>query len=145
MEGFRDGNTGGDLSGRFSLLATEARPSISRRVSQILGSSRVAAPSIAAAQSLENPAISTYIEGEQTDGPMQTIEAILEAARRLSEGERRRLVEALQGNAREAPIEEQRRDALSSWLGLAGTFHSDFTDVSTEKYKHLPDVYADER
>jgi hypothetical protein len=76
---------------------------------------------------------------------MQTIEAILEAARRLSEGERRRLVEALQGNGREAPIEEQRRDALSSWLGLAGTFHSDFTDVSTEKYKHLPDVYADER
>ena len=76
---------------------------------------------------------------------MQTVEEILDAARRLPEGERRRLVEALQGNRREEPIEEQRRDALSSWLGLAGRFHSDFTDVSTEKYKHLSDVYADER
>jgi hypothetical protein len=76
---------------------------------------------------------------------MQTVEAILEAARRLSEGERRWLVEALRSKGRELPIEKQRRDAMSSWLGLAGTFHSDFTDVSTEKYKHLPDVYADER
>ena len=76
---------------------------------------------------------------------MQTIEAILEAARHLSEGERRRLVAALQDDGREEPKEEQRRNALSSWLSLAGTFHSDFTDVSTEKYKHLADVYADER
>ena len=68
---------------------------------------------------------------------MQTIEEILEAARRLSDGERRRLVEALQGNGREAPMDEQRRGAMSSWLGLAGRFHSDFADVSTEKYKHL--------
>lgn len=34
---------------------------------------------------------------------------------------------------------------MSSWLSFAGRFHSDFTDVSTEKYKHLADVYADER
>ena len=67
---------------------------------------------------------------------MQTIEEILDAARRLSDGERRRLVEALQGDGREASIDEQRRDAMVSWL-LAGTFHSTFTTVSTEKYTHL--------
>jgi hypothetical protein len=76
---------------------------------------------------------------------MQTLAEIVEAARRLSDDERRRLVEALQDNGRQEPIDEQRRDAMSSWLGLAGTFHSAFTDVSTEKYKHLADVYADER
>ncbi len=76
---------------------------------------------------------------------MQTMTEILQAARRLSEGERRRLVEALEGKRCEKPTEEQRHDAMSSWLGLAGRFHSDFTDVSTEKYKHLVDVYADER
>lgn len=76
---------------------------------------------------------------------MPTIEEILQAARRLSEPERRRLLEALQASAREEPIEEQRRDTMLSWIALAGTFHSNFTDVSTEKYKHLADVYADER
>ena len=76
---------------------------------------------------------------------MQTIEEILDAARRLSDGERRRLVEALQGDGREASIDEQRRDAMASWLGLAGKFHSAFTTVSTEKYTHLADVYADGR
>ncbi len=76
---------------------------------------------------------------------MQTIGEILEAARRLSEAERRRLVEALQGNKREEPLDEQRREAMVRWLDLAGTFHAGFTDVSTEKYKHLADAYADER
>jgi DNA-binding GntR family transcriptional regulator len=74
---------------------------------------------------------------------MQTIAEIVEAARRLSDDDRRRLVEALQ-DRRQEPI-EQRRDAMSSWLSLAGIFHSAFTDVSTEKYKHLADVYSDER
>ena len=76
---------------------------------------------------------------------MQTIEDILAAARRLSEDEQRQLVQALQGQRREEPIEGQRREAMSTWVGSAGRFHSDFIDVSTQKYKHLADVYADER
>ncbi len=76
---------------------------------------------------------------------MQTIEEILDAVRRLSDRERRRLVEALQDEGREGSIDEQRRDAMASWLGLAGSFHSAFTTVSTEKYTHLADVYTDER
>lgn len=76
---------------------------------------------------------------------MLTVDEILEAARRLPESERRRLIQALQDKAREVPLEQQRREAMSKWLALAGAFHSDFTDVSTEKYKHLADVYFDER
>lgn len=45
---------------------------------------------------------------------MQTFEEILKSARRLSDAERRRLVEALQGSGREEPVDEQRRDAMSS-------------------------------
>jgi len=76
---------------------------------------------------------------------MQTTEEILDAARRLSNIDRKRLVEALQDPRREQRSEEQHRDALASWLDLAGRFHSDFLDVSREKHKHLADVYAAER
>ncbi len=74
---------------------------------------------------------------------MHTLEEVLEAARRLSEGERTRLVEKLQSNGRDEPTHAPRRDTLHSWLDLAGMFHSDFADVSTDKYRHLADVYAD--
>lgn len=76
---------------------------------------------------------------------MPTVEELLEAARHLSDGDRRRLIKALQDDSREEPIEGQRREALSSWVELAGRFHSDVTDISTDKYRHLADVYADER
>ena len=82
---------------------------------------------------------------ERWDWTMHTVVEILEAASRLTEVERRRLVEALRGGGHAQPIEQRHRDALSSWLGLAGTFHSDVTDVSTDKYRHVSNVYADER
>jgi hypothetical protein len=34
---------------------------------------------------------------------------------------------------------------LERWLARAGTGHSDFTDVSGDKYKHLAAGYADEK
>jgi hypothetical protein len=43
--------------------------------------------------------------------------------------------------SREEPVEEQRRGAILSWVELAGQFHSNFTEVSTDKYRHLADVY----
>ena len=76
---------------------------------------------------------------------MPTIEQLLEAVRQLSDADRIRLVQALQSAACEPPFEPPRRDTMSSWLGLAGQFHSEFTDVSTDKYRHLAHVYADER
>ena len=74
-----------------------------------------------------------------------TVEELLKAAWRLSDDERRRLVKALQEGSDETPVEEQRREVISSWVELAGQFHSNFADVSTNKYRHLADVYADER
>ncbi|MBI4230070.1 MAG: hypothetical protein HY608_04460 [Planctomycetes bacterium] len=76
---------------------------------------------------------------------MAKLEEIMDAAQRLSEGDRRRLLEALQTNGAHASSEECHREALASWRSLAGTFHSDHADVSTDKGRHLGDVYADDR
>ncbi len=76
---------------------------------------------------------------------MQTLAEILEAAQRLSDGERRQLVAELQGDNGQELTAGQCRDTLLTWLSLAGTFHADFVDVSTDKYTHLADVYSDER
>jgi hypothetical protein len=75
---------------------------------------------------------------------METIEHLLRAARKLSVAERRRLVNALQEDAHQNP-EVPNPEAISGWIALAGRFHSNATDVSTDKYRHLADVYSDER
>ena len=74
-----------------------------------------------------------------------TINEILEAARRLPQEDRRRLLSALQHGESAEPTEGQQRDSLLTWIGLAGAFHSVFTDVSSDKYRHLADVYGDRR
>lgn len=78
--------------------------------------------------------------GPMSEG-LRTFEEILEAARRLPEPEQHRLADEL-GNGHEAPPEERRRDALKRWRARAGTGHSDLTDVSENKNKHLADIYA---
>lgn len=75
---------------------------------------------------------------------MQTVEDILEAARRLPPPERQRLKEEMEHLETEPA--EGRSDAEGPYAGLlalAGTAHTDFDDVSTDKYKHLADIYAD--
>jgi hypothetical protein len=72
---------------------------------------------------------------------MPTFEEVLRAARRLPEADRRRLVEELGGGGEIAP-DERRRAALERWRARAGTGHSDFSDVSENKNKHLADIYA---
>ncbi len=77
---------------------------------------------------------------------MQTVEEILEAAESLPENERERLIEKL--THRRKPDQEtdaRRRAAMNDWLAMAGTVDSDFTDVSTNKGKHLAEIYADKR
>jgi len=80
---------------------------------------------------------------------MQTVEEILQSIRRLAPEERERVraeldaLEHAEGNGRRALTEERRKAAMKAWLAMAGTAHSDFRDVSTDKYKHLGDVYAD--
>ena len=45
----------------------------------------------------------------------------------------------------EVPTAEATGDGLKYFLSLAGTLESDFDDVSTNKGKHLAEVYADKR
>ena len=71
---------------------------------------------------------------------MPTLDEVLDLAKRLSGRDRRRLVEELeQGLAADEPDvpEATRLAAMERWLALAGTGHSDYTDVSTDKYRHL--------
>ena len=73
---------------------------------------------------------------------MQSVEEILEAARRLPAPERRRLIEELGNGGGPETAEARRKAALDRFIARAGTGHSDFTDVSENKNKHLADVYA---
>jgi hypothetical protein len=76
---------------------------------------------------------------------MQTVEEILEQARRLSSQDRRRLVEELEGSLAGEPGVEQPplEGPYTRSLALAGTAHTDFMDVSADKYRHLAAAYAD--
>jgi hypothetical protein len=73
---------------------------------------------------------------------MHTVEEIIEQVRRLSLQDRRRLVEELEGllaEENQPPLD----GPYARSLALAGTVHTDFTDVSVDKYKHLAEAYAD--
>lgn len=79
---------------------------------------------------------------------MRTVDEILKRARELSPEERRKLVDSLEeglADEQAASSEAALVSALERWLSLAGTGHSDFSDVSSDKYKHLATVYADEK
>ena len=71
---------------------------------------------------------------------MRNIEDILAEARELSADQRRKIVDTLEeGLAEEqaSTSESARLAALARWVARAGTWHSDFTDVARDKYKHL--------
>lgn len=68
---------------------------------------------------------------------MDKLAHILDAARALSPEDRRRLIAELDLlDTSEAPAEETPKpyDAL---LALSGTVHSDFADLSSNKYPHV--------
>jgi hypothetical protein len=77
---------------------------------------------------------------------MRTVDEILEQAKRLSPRERRRLIDELE----EGLPAEETEEAEPAWLAamdaffaMGGTAHSDYTDVSSDKYRHLAEIYAD--
>lgn len=81
---------------------------------------------------------------------MLTVEELLEQAKHLPPKDRRRLIAELEGSIAEqaeAPGEAppRRSRGLAMFIAMAGTAHSDFTDVSTNKGKHLAEVYAGKR
>jgi hypothetical protein len=90
---------------------------------------------------------------------MSRVQKILLEARRLSRAERRKVLAALERelrNERRAPRVQSHRTSATrkrgkggslygSLLAIAGTVHSDFTDISSDKYKHVAAAALDER
>ncbi len=79
---------------------------------------------------------------------MRTVEEILEDVQHLSPRDIKRLMDRLEDLAEgesdeSAAAEAARLAALDSFIELAGTAHTDYTDVSSDKYKHLAEIYAD--
>lgn len=71
---------------------------------------------------------------------MRSIDEILELARQLPPEDRRRLLDKLEDSLVEeepVPSEMSAEGPYAALLEMAGTAHSDFTDVSTDKYKHV--------
>lgn len=75
---------------------------------------------------------------------MHTVEDIIEQAHRLSPKDRRRLIDELQDSLAAESGEEQLlpEGPYARSLAFAGTAHTDFTDVSADKYRHLAEAYA---
>lgn len=75
---------------------------------------------------------------------MRTVEEIVEEIKLLSPQERLRLLEEIKVLGQdESAAEEARLAAFDAFLKLAGTAEVDDTDVSSDKYKHLADIYSD--
>ncbi|HVO22080.1 MAG TPA: hypothetical protein VMW56_00465 [Candidatus Margulisiibacteriota bacterium] len=87
---------------------------------------------------------------------MEKLERIIEQVRRLPVKDRRRLIVVLNrslgnGGKTKKPARKsvskisptgRRQAALDAFLAMAGTAHSDYTDVSTDKYRHLAEIYV---
>lgn len=77
---------------------------------------------------------------------MHTLEDIIDQARQLPSQDQRRLLEELEELLDQENIVEESlvpKTSYSRSLELAGTLHTEFTDVSTNKYHHLAEAYAD--
>jgi hypothetical protein len=76
----------------------------------------------------------------------ERLRLIAEQAKSLSVPERLRLISELEGSLGLEEAEEREPfwlAAMDAFLALGGMAHSDDTDVSSDKYKHLAEVYAD--
>ena len=101
---------------------------------------------------LESVSVRRKVHAENV--AMDKVERIIEQARRLPRQDRRRVItaltksgpngkRALKPRKRSAAGTTRRLSALDAFLALAGTAHSDYTNVSSDKYKHLAEIYAD--
>lgn len=69
---------------------------------------------------------------------MNKLADIMDAARKLTRDERQRLIAelgAMESTEPSAGIQTPQR--LSSLRALSGAFHSDYADLSTNKYEHV--------
>jgi hypothetical protein len=76
---------------------------------------------------------------------MSAVENLLEQAGRLSARERRRLVDRLEHSLLREVAGIRRTSARRPYarsLALAGTVHTNFSDVSSNKYRHVGEAVA---
>lgn len=76
---------------------------------------------------------------------MSPVEKLIKEAARLPIQDRKRLIQRLRASLpkpakRKATRTKRAEKAMRAFLSLKG--HSDYTDVSTNKGKHLAEVYA---
>ena len=69
---------------------------------------------------------------------MNKLADIMDAARKLTPDERQRLIAELGAmESTEPAARNQTPQRLSSLRSLSGAFHSDYADLSTNKYEHV--------
>jgi hypothetical protein len=78
---------------------------------------------------------------------MTAVEKLLEQARRLSPSERRRLVARLERSLSQpaGPRRSVAEGPYTRSLALAGTVHTSFRNVSSDKYRHVAEAAAARR
>ncbi len=76
---------------------------------------------------------------------MRTVEEIIEEVKLFSPQERLRLMKQIDSLSRDEEVvaDEAQLAALDTFLALAGTAETTDTDVSSDKYKHLAEIYSD--
>ncbi len=75
-----------------------------------------------------------------TISSMRRLDEILEQAKRLSAEERRELLTNLEGLTDGPAVDRPAGGPYARTLAAAGSVHSDFTDVSSDKYKHVAEA-----
>ena len=74
---------------------------------------------------------------------MTKVEKLIKEANELPEAERLRLLDAVERSLVNPDAEQASRPgSYTSLISIAGSVPSEFSDVSTEKCRHLADAYA---
>jgi hypothetical protein len=74
---------------------------------------------------------------------MTKVEKLIKEANQLPEADRIRLLEAVERSLVSTDAEQASRPvSYASLISIAGSVPSDFSDVSTEKFRHLAVAYA---
>jgi hypothetical protein len=76
---------------------------------------------------------------------MDKLAHIIDAARALNADERRRLISALDTLEVEHESVDETPKPYAALLALSGTGHCDFTDLASDKYKHVAAASDDRR
>ena len=73
---------------------------------------------------------------------MESADKLFEQAKRLKPEELSRLVSRLEQFLASVELSSDKARSYTRMLALSGTAHSDWSDVSSHKGKHLAEVYA---